>query len=484
MVETAALTDPVREASPGRQGESPGRASLAPLVVLLLAGAVVRLALWTHFEGLSPQIWDEKDYNRLAINLVEHGEFSLVPGVPISLRPPLYPAAVAGVYAAAGVENYQAVRLLQALLSLANVVLLYRLGTAVASRKVALWLAGLYCFYPSLLGYNNLLLTEVLFTFLLCAACLMVTLALQRDSLVRLGFAGVLLGLATLTRSVLWLFPPVLALFLLLAWRGNWARRLLAVGTALAAFALTLAPWAIRNTRLEKTFVVVDTMGGRNFMTGNYRYTPLRRSWDAIAIEGEQSWSHEVVTTYPPSERETQGQIDKLALRQGVKFALDNPGLTLHRDIIKFFDFWGLERELISGAATGHFGDVPRPALLLMTLLIFGTYVAAIIAAIFGIFLAPPVDRRAHWLLLLVVLFVCGMHALVFGHSRYHLPLMPLLLLYSASALVQARAIWRQRKSWAFWLACAVSLVLVGGWVWGIVDVDLQRFTGLLGSGT
>jgi 4-amino-4-deoxy-L-arabinose transferase-like glycosyltransferase len=479
-VETAALSDPVRQATPTDTEESQNRRTISPLVVILLVGAALRLALWFHFEGLPLHDDDEKDYNNIAVNLVERGEFAYKPGEPVSLRPPLYPALVACVYAVAGVENYQAVRFLQALLSLANVVLLYYLGTSVASRKVGLWLAGLYCFYPSLLAYNNLLLTEVLFTFLLCATCYALILALQRDSLVCLGLAGVLLGLAALTRSVLWLFPPVLALFLLFAWRGSWARRLLAVGLVVVTFAITLTPWAIRNTLLEKTFVVVDTMGGRNFMMGNYLYTPLHRSWDAISLKGEQSWDYELNKTYPPEERETNGQRDKLALRQGIKFVLANPGLTLHRDIIKFFDFWGLERELIARAAIGRFGDVPRVVLLLMALLIVGSYAAALIAAIFGIFLAPPVDRRLHWLLLLVIVFICGMHTLVFGHSRYHLPLMPLLLLYAASALVQARSIWQQRNRWSFWLACGVSAVFIVAWIWWIVAVDLQRGVNLM----
>jgi 4-amino-4-deoxy-L-arabinose transferase-like glycosyltransferase len=479
------LTDATPTAEPaGTADQSPPKAKVSPLLVILLAGAVVRLALWAWFQGCPIEIEDEREYNQIAVNLLVRGEFALEAGQPTSIRPPLYPAFVAAVYALFGRENYQAVRLLQAALSLANVLLLYRLGTDVLSRRAGLWLAGLFCFYPSFLGYDNLLLTEVLFTLLLCATCLLLVWSLQRQSLGCLVLAGLCLGLAALTRSVVWLFPPVLGAFLLLAWKGSLARRLVAAVAVAAAFAVTVAPWAVRNTRLQQTFVTIDTMGGRNFMMGNYRHTPLYRSWDAISLDGEQSWVAEVNATYPVVERQTQGQLDKLALRQGLAFVKANPGLTLRRDLVKFFDFWGLERELLAGAARGWFGSVGRPALLALTVLVLGSYALALIVGIFGMVLAPPADWRVHALLLLVIAFVCGIHTLVFAHSRYHLPIMPLVLVYTASAVVHARGIWQQRRRWRFWLAGGLGGVFVAGWLWLFVAVDLERYLTALGLST
>ena len=41
----------------------------------------------------------------------------------------------------------------------------------------------------------------------------------------------------------------------------------------------------------------------------------------------------------------------------------------------------------------------------------------------------------AHLFLVSVIVFVCGVHTVVFGHERYHLPLMPFILLYAAAAI-------------------------------------------------
>src|SRR5262249_34650032 len=163
------------------------------------------------------------------------------------------------------------------------------------------------------------------------------------------------------------------------------------------------------------------------------------RSWDAIALEGEKSWYHEVFAAYPPSEWDTQGKRDKLALRQGLKFVAAHPGLTMKRDVVKFFDFWGLEREIIAGLGKGYFGSIPKWGLIPMTVLIFGSYALALILGLFGLVMAPPTDRRIHWFLFLLIAFFCGVHTLVFAHSRYHLPIMPFVLLYSASSIVAAR---------------------------------------------
>jgi 4-amino-4-deoxy-L-arabinose transferase-like glycosyltransferase len=443
-------------------------------------GAVVRLVLWLCWEGLTLKVYDEKDYNVIAVHLVEDGVYANDLGEPTSIRPPVLPVLIAGIYAFCGLENYQAVRLFQAGLSLVTVVLVYQLGMAVYSRKVGLWAAALTCFYPSLLGANNMLLTEVVFAFFLTGACLMLVRAMQNGALWQCAAAGLLFGLAALSRGVLWLFPVVAVPFLLWVMKGRLSVRLSGALALLAVFALTLTPWAIRNFQLERTFIAVDTQGGRCFMFGNYQYTPLTRMWDLAAVPKEESWYAVLAQKYPNYNSLTQGQKDKLALREGLQFALDNPSLTLQRDVIKFFNFWQLERELVAGAGQGNFGQMPKVVLLLLTAIIFGSYALVLLAGVFGMVLVAPGERRGYWLMLLVIAYLCIMHTLAFGHSRYHLPIMPLVLTFAAAALVNSRSIWARRKTWSFWAAVAICAVFAGSWLWEIWFVDFERFRSAL----
>lgn len=453
-----------------------------PLVWILAAGLLVRAALWLYWADLPIHIVDEQSYNQLAIGLVEHSQYEDEHGQLTSLRPPLYPTFVAAIYSVLGVGNYAAVRAVQFVLSLVTVVIIYRIGCLAWSQRVGRWAAAALCFYPSLLGYNNLLLSEVLYTFLVVALIWSAAASLQRNSLMLLAVLGVVLGLGALTRSILWLFAPLLGLYLLVVWKGPWPKRVLAAAVPMLMFSAVIAPWTVRNTNLQNTFTTIDVMGGRNAMMGNYEYTPLERSWATIElVQGDNAWHRVLARETPGYSALTQGQIDKLAMKHGIRFAFQNPGLTLQRDIVKFFNFWQLERELIAGGVRGFFGDLPKAIIILAALLICGSYSAAVFLGLFGALMRLPTDRRIHWFLLLSIIFPCLVHSLIFAHSRYHIPIMPIVLLYAAAGLTRLPWLWQQRHTLAFRLAAIACMVLVLAWARELVFVDLAKASQLVG---
>ena len=109
-----------------------------------------------------------------------------------------------------------------------------------------------------------------------------------------------------------------------------------------------------------------------------------------------------------------------------------------------------------------------------------GAFVFALFSGIIGMCVVPPADWRVHAFLLLLIVFVTGMHTLVFGHSRYHLPLIPIVLLYSASVCAQARLVWQKRFDWSFRLACGICLLFVAGWIGRtLMSEDMSFLSGL-----
>jgi hypothetical protein len=54
--------------------------------------------------------------------------------------------------------------------------------------------------------------------------------------------------------------------------------------------------------------------------------------------------------------------------------------------------------------------------------------------------------------------------------------LMPLVLIYSARFFADPALIWSKRRSIAFWAGAAVCALLICGWAWEIVFVELERF--------
>lgn len=447
------------------------------LLILLLVGALVRAALLVPWGNSNPRIIDARIHHDRASVLATTGRYADGAGNLTSLRPPLFPAMAAAVYRVLGTDSLWGVYALNAVISLVTTVMTFWLGKAVYDQRTGLLAATFHCFYPSLLGFNNLLLSEVLFTFFVAAGALLSVRQVQEGRVVDGLLLGLCLGLGALTRSVLWLFAPLLALLLLLFGRAPMSRRAAGFAVTLLALSATIAPWAYRNTRLHDTFVTIDVMGGRNVMMGNYEYTPLERSWATInTVRGDRSW-HRVLASHTPDYAElTQGQIDKAAMGYGVRFFFTHPWLSAQRSVVKFFDFWQLERTLVAGAKQGVFGPVPKSLWIGLALLVCGSYALAMFLAIFASVVVPPQSWRVHGLLLFWIAFPCLIHSVVFAHSRYHLPLMPIILVFSAAALIN----WRQMRARArgcrligAGLLCAL---LVIGWLWELLAVDLRWF--------
>jgi hypothetical protein len=82
--------------------------------------------------------------------------------------------------------------------------------------------------------------------------------------------------------------------------------------------------------------------------------------------------------------------------------------------------------------------------------------------------------------MLLLMGFLAGMHSLTFGHERYRLPLIPLLLLFAAAAVV--RRSWRDirlpLRSSAAPLAVTACLLVI--WAREVFILDADRIQILL----
>jgi hypothetical protein len=82
-----------------------------------------------------------------------------------------------------------------------------------------------------------------------------------------------------------------------------------------------------------------------------------------------------------------------------------------------------------------------------------------------GFFLALPANRMAHVFLVSVIVFMCGVHTIVFGHERSHLPLIPFILLYAAAA-VRQRSWLRLREGIQTATGPVLTCILLFG-IWG-----------------
>ena len=447
------------------------------LVALFALGLVVRLVVLWNTSGLEAKIADERDYVRLADGILAGRGFVSDSGQPTSLRPPLYPALVAGTWSVAGPRNMQAVRAVQIVLAALTAWLVFELGRRAFDSRVGAWAAIVVWLYPELVFFNFTILTETLYTLLLVASVLLSVMLVQKPRASTAVACGLALGLGTLTRSVLWPLPFVLCPLLAFMVQGSLRHRVAVPALVLAGYAVVITPWAVRNTRLQGVVTIVDTMGGMNLRMGNYEHTPNERMWDAASIEGERNWVYALSQEgHPAGAAITEGQKEKWAQRKAIEYMLANPGVTVRRAFIKFSDFWGLERTFIAGLQHGLYSP-PRWFGILGAGLVLLSCTSVLLFGVAGLWLVRP-GWRAHVLLLLPVSAIMVAHTIVFGHPRYHVPLVPILALY-ACAVVPAFLSGALRRDLVALgtFASAAALLLI--WTRQTIFVDGQQVRAL-----
>lgn len=220
-------------------------------------------------------------------------------GVETSFRPPLYPAFLALVYAVSGLPHrFAAARLAQAVLGALLAPMTHALGRwyglgEKGARGAALAVAG----YPILLAYPLALTTENLFFPLVLASLLALLRADRRNRSRNWLLAGLLLGLATLTRSVIFAFSLLAAGWASFPGHGRrmeWRNGL----PVLAGVLLLTLPWAARNTRLHGRLTFVESALGYQMYLG---YHPASTGTFDAAIASD------LLTIVDDAERNEKG---------------------------------------------------------------------------------------------------------------------------------------------------------------------------------
>lgn len=203
---------------------------------------------------------DEGEYVLLADTLLRDGKFGVS---PTAYRLPLYPMLLAAVQAVSGL-TVPAYLVANALLGTGAVALLYLLCRVLGNERAARFSLLLSVPNPFLMANVGDVLTENLYIPLILAFLWAATEAAdeKRGNSIRYwASAGVLLGLANLTRPTMLRFVPVLpALYLFLERKGG--RRTRGALLAAAVSVVFLLPWWWRNYAAFGHFIPGSTGEG------------------------------------------------------------------------------------------------------------------------------------------------------------------------------------------------------------------------------
>ena len=266
----------------------------SPIGILLIAGFVLRVIMFFLFQPYNHLnevlVSDADGYHRLALELLNKGNF-IVPNTTLdAFRTPAYPAFINLIYLVFGV-NPPLVLFIQIFVNLASVYVLYLIGENIFNRKIGFISALLLSLDLDHLYNIYSLLTDTLFVLFLLLACLYLIYFFNRKKLFYLIMTSSFIGIATLVRPITLFFPLVIIFIVIIYTFHNKKRNLLKtimhISLILIAYGLVISPWIIRNYSLYG-YPKLSSLSGQLMLNYNVAFTIKRndnRSIDEICEE-------------------------------------------------------------------------------------------------------------------------------------------------------------------------------------------------------
>jgi hypothetical protein len=413
------------------------------LAVGCLSFAVSAVLIFTlgHY---TPRI-DSADYENIARSIVNgHGIATTAVDprtgrlftAPDTFRPPLYPVALSPAFAIGGLRL---ARLWTAAFGAVAVMLLFALVRELWGERPALVAGALAAVYPPLLICNVSLLTEPLFLCFELAALLGLLRFRRQPS--GLGWPvtiGVSVGLASLARSN---GLAILPLAMLTVWWACKDRRrgTAAAAVTLAAAALTLAPWIVRNEVVLGHFVPTTSEAGYSLIT------VLNDNSRAHGGEPDDNvWGPDIASAAGVSEQQLAEpavwfgldgvKIGQKLLGKSVRYIWAHPGYAVWASALNTLR----TLDLVHGEYTGFgpYGTIGVPRSRIWSLLLPATYLVYALALLGAVALVRRRELLRPPLSLYVIPVVLVVSTgLVAGAMRYRVPLDPLLLAFAGLGL-------------------------------------------------
>jgi 4-amino-4-deoxy-L-arabinose transferase-like glycosyltransferase len=384
-----------------------------PLVAVGAGAFALRLFAVDHTPHYRPR-HDDHSYVQHALALVQTHAYPVFhlghEAVPTAYRPPGFPVFLAVAHELFG-PGLRPQRLAQVLVGVAVVILIGVVARQLWGPRTGLIAAALAAISPVLVLFGATLESEPLFTALMLAAlsCALAARTRRGDGRRVLAWAtaaGVLAGLASLTR------PEGLAVALAVALCAGSRRAGLVV---VLATVVCVAPWTIRNAITMHAFVPVSTAAG-NTLAGTYNSVSLH---DGRWRDPRLSHLYPAVRA---AHRGNEPGRDR-ALRHAVlEFILAHPTAPLQIAAHNVPRVTGLAPVSFSRVSLKTVSLTPRPAPLLRVALIVTTVLGLAGAATAAARRAPPGWWAAGAIVLLVAL-------LVNAEQRFTVSLQPFLLL-------------------------------------------------------
>jgi len=430
------------------------------LILFLIFGSALMIR-FTALRSLSETPYlnflmpDEAVYDHWAKEIANN---TYTPQTPYEFSPlPAYVMAV--TYYVFGADIFH-VRTLNILLGSFTCVVIALIAASLGDWPAGL-LAGLVAAaYKPFILYSVVPLKTSLSLFLFSLIIYQFLLFLNRASLLRVALLGVLISLAYNVRGNYLVLAPVVGIAVALRFRGekpSWSHVSAPLAIFLAAFTLAQAPFTIRNYFISNEFVLSTTQSGFNFYLGNNLRNPSPY-YLPVAFASPSPFEQGVQFTIEASRRTghdlTAQQASSFWYREALCETNENPTFALHRLALKLLAVFNYNE------AADHYDTEFMTSLI--TPFRWPLFHFAIVwpLGLAGLLLGAALHNKGmQWLTVIFLSYTMTLLAF-YVSSRYHVPLMVIVIPCMAAALRQIILAVRQpgNRRILFFYACTTLL--------------------------
>jgi len=326
-----------------RQSTSTTKARPRTSGILFASILIVHLAfaMWVSYTALPTEHYpllgnDSRSYAQMARTLLAEGQFysENAPQV-IAQRPPLFPTLIASAVYLVGEQNgFLAIVVLQTILFAFAIVLVYRIALFWLPQRQSIAIAILLAIEPATWYTTSILLSDTVFFFLLISSVyLLVRPHAHKKETSDYIASAVLMGLATLTRSIAQFFPLAIVFYILFD-RTSWKLRLRNATIYCVCFLAIILPWMTWNNYRSHNFVI-----STDSVAVHYRHT-LPEFLSFITHQDAQTIRDQSLARLQQRAQEEHRPLTSLIMEESSRIIVTHPFAYARFHIIKSLPFF------------------------------------------------------------------------------------------------------------------------------------------------
>jgi 4-amino-4-deoxy-L-arabinose transferase-like glycosyltransferase len=428
-----------------------------PLLPLILIVAIntTSFLLYARVNGAVGADTGTDGYKEIAENVVQGHGLVFSPGMPSTMmlgymkREPIYPLWLSGILAVTGTLTPGVLCLFQTSLCMISCCLLYRLGAKIFDVRTGGPASYIYALHPISFWYSTRFASEIVAVPVLLLCLLIIDRFFTESTRLRALQAGLLLGVAALTKSAYIVLLPLVLLFAAARSRQKIQQFLPCALIVVLSFAGIHSLWLLRNYAISREIVPFTTMTGVIFFVGNRIVEQFDVKKQTAGAEPDewaealyQSVQADTAAKHPNmSLPRLEAQTDQQLRAMAGQLVLRKPLFVLRKVLAGMVFIWFVSDTTAKSLAWAAF-QVPLLAL-----------------AIIGVYRQRQWSLSKEFLLCFVTVFLLA-YALESPYARYATAVAPVVMLFASYGLMSSLKLSASLKVAATWQKSAETTTM------------------------